>query len=511
MRVATINIDKAVEETKRGIDSIIKGELPQEGFTESAENVLKVVDIFMERISRNRPGKKSSEKSKGKSGKKNDDSKKRSPRKQLPSERYPDAEVVEKELDFKESPKCSCCSSTMMDTGLKEKSEQLTVIPKKYFIIRFLRNKYECTSCSSNFKAAPMPPRIAPGSSYSDDMIMDVALSKYCDLLPIERYVQMASRNGLEGLPANSLIGVTHLLAEFLVPIYQKQEKEVLAAKVLSADETPHRMLEGYKEKKSYYLWGFRTITSCFLDIQNTRAGSVAGEFLKKSACTELMSDVYSGYNKAVSDTNTYRESLCLALIYHLYCNSHARRKFKDAEENYPEDVEIFIRCYAKIYKLEKQVKKAKTRDEKLKFRRRMTIYFNAMLIKCGRLSEKHSAHSSIRKATGYFSRNFEGFTRCLSDPDFPLDNNDTERLLRSFVVGRKTWYGTHSERGARTMAILFTIVEGCKINGVNPREYLPFVVDLIHKGQEPPTPYEYAVKFLHKKKDEPSVSLNSA
>ena len=67
------------------------------------------------------------------------------------------------------------------------------------------------------------------------------------------------------------------------------------------------------------------------------------------------------------------------------------------------------------------------------------------------------------------------------------------ERRLRSPVVGRKTWYGTHSKRGAETAAKLFSIVESCKLNGVNPREYIPYMVAVLHQGGEPPTPYEYA------------------
>ncbi|MCB0361975.1 MAG: transposase, partial [Bdellovibrionales bacterium] len=68
-------------------------------------------------------------------------------------------------------------------------------------------------------------------------------------------------------------------------------------------------------------------------------------------------------------------------------------------------------------------------------------------------------------KRRGYFLGNYMGLTLFLDHPDVPIDNNPQERLLRSPVVGRKTWYGTHSERGAETAAILFSIIETCKIN----------------------------------------------
>ena len=122
-----------------------------------------------------------------------------------------------------------------------------------------------------------------------------------------------------------------------------------------------------------------------------------------------------------------------------------------------------------------------------------MTPFFNAMKKEGENLLSKFSEHSSLAKGIKYFLKNFIGLTRCLKNPDIPLDNNAQERRLRSPVVGRKTWYGTHSKKGAKTAAKLFTIVEGCKLVGVNPREYFPYVVECIHLGQEPPTPYKYS------------------
>lgn len=345
---------------------------------------------------------------------------------------------------------------------------------------------------------AQIPPRILPRSSYGDDLIMDVALSKYCDLIPINRYVQMAARMGVAGLPANSLIGLTHPLAGFLTCIYDKLGEEVLSSIVMLADETPHRMLEG-GDGKSWYLWGFRSMVACYFDIRNTRAGSVARDFLKDSNCQYLVSDVFSGYTKAITDANEYRKRKGLALILHAYCNAHARRYFRQSEDNHPEETKTFVASYREIYKLEKKVKEAPS-EEKLSLRKKMLPFFHAMKQECEKLVSGCSSHSSLGKAIRYFSKNFEGLVRCLDNPKIPLDNNAMERELRSPVVGRKTWYGTHSKRGAETAAKLFSIVQSCKLNEVNPREYFPYVVDVIHQGKEAPTPYEYSKLKLDKK-----------
>ncbi|MCP3681904.1 MAG: transposase [bacterium] len=88
----------------------------------------------------------------------------------------------------------------------------------------------------------PPMPRICPGSAYSDEMMIDVALSKYCDLIPIERYAAIAGRNGLINLPPQSLIQLTHYLADFVKPIYDRIREEVLLNRVIHADESVPRM-----------------------------------------------------------------------------------------------------------------------------------------------------------------------------------------------------------------------------------------------------------------------------
>ena len=103
-----------------------------------------------------------------------------------------------------------------------------------------------------------------------------------------------------------------------------------------------------------------------------------------------------------------------------------------------------------------------------------------------------YSEKGKYGKALKYFLGNYDGLTLFLDDPEVPIDNNSQERLLRNHVVGRKTWYGTHSERGALTAAILFTLVETCKLNHVNPREYFKCLVEDLHVGCTPRTPYEF-------------------
>lgn len=402
----------------------------------------------------------------------------------LPSERYPNVDIIEKRVELETLPTCPCCSKEMKDSGLTEDSEYLTAIPRRFYIVQQKRVKYRCSTCQEGLVTTPAIPRIKAGSSYSDEMVVDVALSKYCDLIPVDRYVQMAQRSGPVGLPANSLIEGTHNLAEFLAPVYSKIKDQVMNSKVLHADETPHRMLEGDK-KSSWYLWGFSTNRASYFEAHDTRSGAVAADIIKDSCCEYLVSDVFSGYAKAVSDSNIYRRENNLPEIRSIYCNAHARRKFKEASQSFEKESSFFLWCYSKIYRLEK-LKNYKDR------RLWQGLYFRAMERWGTTLKSGYSSKSSLVKAIDYFIKNYNELTFFLKSDVLPIDNNSQERLMRNPVVGRKTWYGTHSRKGAKTNAVLFSLVESCKLNKVNPRDYFRDIVHAIHEKREIFTPGEY-------------------
>jgi len=426
-------------------------------------------------------------KSSEKSDKKSSSNKvKKEPRKRvlLPSERYPNLDVIEKRVELDKLPMCQCCNKEMKDSGLTETSEYLTVIPRRYYVVRQERVKYRCSTCQDNLITAPAIPRIKAGSSYSDEMVVDVALSKYCDLIPVERYVQMAERGGVKGLPANTLIEGTHNLAEFLAPVYSKVKSEVMNSKVLHADETPHRMLEG-DEKSNWYLWGFSNDKASYFEAHDTRSGSVAADIIKDSECEYLVTDIFSGYGKAVTDSNVYRRENNLPEIKSIYCNAHARRKFKESSQSFERECKLFLWCYGKIYHLQDRLDFTERRRWQRHYFKVMERY--ALKIKTG-----YSSKSSLVKAIDYFLKNFDELTYFLKHEDLPIDNNSQERLMRNPVIGRKTWYGTHSKKGAETNAVLFSLVESCKLNKVNPRDYFKDIVHAIHEKREVFTPAEY-------------------
>lgn len=231
--------------------------------------------------------------------------------------------------------------------------------------------------------------------------------------------------------------------------------------------------------------YGFSTDKASYFETHDTRSGSVASEIIKNSSCEYLVSDVFSGYGKAVNESNTYRRENNLPEVKNIYCNAHARRKFKESSFTFEKESSLFLWCYKKIYHLEKQ--------KDFKDRRKWQLLYYKVMERYGlKLKSSYSAKSSLVKAFDYFNKNFNELTCYLKSEDIPIDNNAQERLMRNPVIGRKTWYGTHSPRGAETNAVLFSLVESCKINKINPREYFKDIVHAIHEKRPAFTPHEY-------------------
>lgn len=408
------------------------------------------------------------------------------------SERYPNAPIHEENIGFTSPVCCNECGDVMVDSGMSEDSEYLTAEPKEFIIVRQKRQKLRC-KCHGSIVTAPLPARITPGGSYSDDLIVDAALSKFCDLIPMERYCQMAARLGHHGLPPHSLIKSTMKLSAFLIPVYQRIISCTLSSLVLSADETPHNMLEG-DAKRRWYLWGFSSSNSCFFECHDTRSGDVSSRILLESVCEFLVSDAYSGYGKSVKIANLERDAKGLKPIVMVGCNAHARRYFIGDNESIDDlsiDARSIVDRYKLISKMESDAKDG-GKAEILGARAKMKPLFESIKGECEQKIGGYSTKSQMYTAYNYFLGNYENLTQFLDNHLIPMDNNHSERLLRNHVIGRKTWYGTHSPVSAEAAAIHFSLVESCKLNQVNPREFYLDAVERIHGKREVVTPFEF-------------------
>ncbi|MCS4308601.1 hypothetical protein M2404_002958 [Rheinheimera pacifica] len=82
-------------------------------------------------------------------------------------------------------------------------------------------------------------------------------------------------------------------------------------------------------------------------------------------------------------------------------------------------------------------------------------------------------AESALGKAITYSLNQWPKLMRYLDDGRLNIDNNRAERAIKPFVIGRKAWLFANTTSGATASAVLYSLVETAKINGLEPYDYL--------------------------------------
>jgi transposase len=434
-------------------------------------------------------------------------------RTRLPSEQFPDARVEECILEDSIPPGCTECTRPMTDSGMRETAERIEYKPAEIYIQRTHRVKYHCKCCESAPKTAALPERLAPGTSMGDSFVIQACISKFYDLIPTNRFAKILAR-GKASISHQLLLKAQSIMAFVLGSVYRAIKQEILAGRVIFADETIHRQLEENGGHWRWYLWGFCNRTSIYFEIHDTRAGDVSIKFLMESQVLFLVSDAYSGYSRTIREINEDRQLKGLPSLQSSLCNDHGRRYFFYAQVDVLAKKALDI--YDAIYAIESKVQEilknpvhpsSENAARALELRQTADPLFNEIYdISCEILME--SPEKSLEaKAAKYFLNNVTGLTLYLKHIELPISNAPSERGIRDSVLLRKTALGNHSIAGAEEGAIQLTVMGSCKMNEVNPTEYLEFV-RIEYLAKRPLlTPYQYKQYKKSLSEEDPSNS----
>jgi len=328
-----------------------------------------------------------------------------------------------------------------------------------------------CPSCRGTLKqweghgavlTAPGPVKLIPGGRYSVAFAAHSAIEKFADHLPLERQTRRMARQGLN-VTSQTLWDQQAALAKHLEPSWQELCRRALAQDVLHVDETGWRMMGAKKSK--WTLFGLTAPDLAVYHLADSKSAVKTREILSGFQGT-LVVDGYKVY-PIVAEL----EGLRIA-----HCWFHADRKFKDAKDP-PGPISKIRSLIHQLYEIEREVEGPFPGPEAVQKQRHALRQRKSRPVveEIRRLAFDQGGlrRSTFGKALRYLLNHWEGLTLFLEDPRIRLDNNPAERVLRGPVVGRKNFYGNRSKRGARTAAILYSLIETAKLNGVNPSEYL--------------------------------------
>jgi len=377
--------------------------------------------------------------------------------------------IEEREHELDEADQvCELCGGRLQEwSGQTEDSEEITSVKRQYILVKHKRKKYRC-SCGSGPVTAPGPLKLISGGRYSLQFAVDIATEKYLEHQPLERQVRMMARQGLT-VTSQTLWDQIERLAKVLLPCYRELAVYVRGKQVLNVDETPWPFLD--KPNKKWWVWSAASYDAVYYHFDARRSARAAEELIGDFKGT-LVVDGYISYESLLKS----KEGIVLG-----FCWSHARRKFLDAKEYYPESCGEILEMIDELFWIERQLPSWEgLKGEELIRTLRVIkdarqIHSQALIKQMERwiLEQRAQPGSSLAQAIGYLGEHWKGLTRFIQDPRIPLSNNRAERELRTCALGRKNHYGSRSERGTEVAALFYSLLESAKLCGDNPEQYL--------------------------------------
>jgi transposase len=393
-------------------------------------------------------------------------------------------EVVRHELAEAERF-CANDGHALVEIGV-ETSEQLDVIPEQVRVIQHQRVKYACPCCDLGIKVTPAPLRIIPRGLLTESALAWIATGKYQFGMPIYRQAGLLRRFGGD-ISSNTLAASMVRVGLATQPVINLMRDMLLDAELIYCDETTFQVLkeQGRKPETKSYLWAQMTGSGipirCFTYTPGRGAKLADKLFAGIRQGAVLMTDGYEPYN-GISEQ--YQ-------LVHLGCWAHSRRYFVKAEDNVPKAARSsdllatrFIRLIGKLFAAEAH-SETWTAERRQRLRQRYSARV-LNVIENLRLEQSSGVvpQSLLGKALTYLREQWPKLTRYVSNGDWPISNNPCENSIRPFVVGRRGWMFADTVDGANASANIYTLVETCKANGIDPYSYLTWLFQRLPLAQ---------------------------
>jgi transposase len=370
-----------------------------------------------------------------------------------------------------EATACPCCQGPLVEIGV-DAAERLDVIPAQFRVIVTKRPKLACRACPGIVLQAPAPVRLIEGGMPTEATVAHVLVARYADHLPLYRQAQILARQGIE-IDRTILADWTGTAALEIVPVVRRMHEILLASPRLFADETTMPVLDpGRGQTKKGFAWAIArddrpwggTDPPAVVFHYAPGRGAKHPKALLADYQGILQCDGYAAY-KTLAAAN---DGITLA-----FCWSHVRREFIELAKGKTAPIaEETLQRIAALYAIEAEVRgqlpeirKAARQAKSKPPVEALFTWFEAQLARL-------PGGSPTAKAIRYALNHREGLCRFLSDGRIELDNNVAERAIRPLVLSRKNaLFASGTDGGARWSAVA-SLVETCKLNGVDPQRY---------------------------------------
>ncbi len=397
------------------------------------------------------------------------------------AERFKGIPVEKEYLDLSEKEKnCPVCGTALKQIGEEFVRRELVFIPARLKVREYYSRNYECPQCSQHGipvikKGKDGRPHMLYGMACAGTVAW-VMYQKFCNALPYFRQEKDWKQYGASITRKTMANWVIQNSEAFFLPMYEYFQRKLLEREFAMADETPLQVLHepGRRAQTQSYMWLFRSGEDGLPPIilykySETRAGENAVDFLSGFK-GYLMCDGYSGYNKVPDAKRTA-------------CWAHIRRYLTDAIPkgkalDYTQPSVQGVMYINQLFHLEDIIKAKHTSFDAIK-KARLEKEKPVVEGFLSWLDQQAPVRGSrMDKAVTYIQNRRSYLTTYLEDGRCSFSNNLSENAIRPFTVGRKNWLFCDTPNGAQASALVYSMVEIAKANGVNVYHYLTYLLE---------------------------------
>ena len=356
----------------------------------------------------------------------------------------------------------------------QEVSRQLDYQPGKFFWQETVRPKY----VRRDQRALPpviaaAPERVAEHSLAAPGLLAQLLVSKYCDHLPFYRQEQIFWQRHGVFIARQQMVQWTAQSVRLLSGISDCLKRQMQGSPYVQVDETPVRYQDPNLRGRcgQGYLWTALVPGQCVVyEWHASRAARCLDSLLGPGFAGKLQCDGYSAYPAFAKGKGA---------VDLLGCWAHARRNFFEAQEQAPRVAGWFLNQIGLLYRWEEQLRRNRAgpvlRQVQRSSHHRMVIERLGRALK--KLQPRYLPQSLLGQAIGYALNQWSMLEGFLEHGEVEIDNNLVENAIRPTAVGKKNWLFFGSEEAGQRSAVIYTLVENCRMHGVEPYTYLKDVL----------------------------------
>lgn len=370
------------------------------------------------------------------------------------------------EIDIPAADKRCVCGHTKARIG-ESVTEKLEYEPASFTVVETVRAKYACPHCHDGVVEAPLPPQAIEKGLAGEGLLAHVVVCKYVDHLPLYRLEQIFAREKID-LSRTTLCEWVAAVATALTPIGEQLRREITATDYLHTDDTSITVLAddrggSYKGRLWTYLdpIGRQVVFDATPTHERDGPERFLADFRGK-----LQADAYRGYDALYATGG----------VLEIGCWAHARRRFVEAfmTDSTPARLIAFIQQLYDVERAAAELLPAARQALRQEHSVPLLAHIDAERT---RLAAMVLPKSPVGEGLRYLSNQWAALQRFVEDGRLAIDNNRAENQLRIVALGRKNWLFAGSFEGARRAALLYSLVQSCKLIDVSPFVYLKDVL----------------------------------